>query len=145
MFKIKVTFYSIYCEIATTKNYGKFSSHYPHAYKTKWWRSHGIYVKLKIIVISNFLKLPLTFLEVAVFFLLEKQRLLNYNEKCLLNSFIHYYYFSKKKKTSHLTPGLGLSNILGKRQIRQFLGVKIQLYMPKSHLRVDSLPKQHWQ
>ena len=88
-----------------------------------------------MIVISNFLKLPLTFLEVAVFFLLEKQRLLNYNEKCLLNSFIHYYYFFKK--TSHFTPGLGLCNILGKRQIRQFLGVKIQLYMPKSHLRVD--------
>ena len=31
-----VTFYSIYCELATTKNYGKFISHYPHAYKTKW-------------------------------------------------------------------------------------------------------------
>ena len=117
MVKIEVTFYSIYCELSTTKNYGKFNSDH----KTKWWHSHGIYEKSDIIVISNFLKLPLTFLEVTgfFFFLLEKKRLLNYNEKCLLNSFIHYYYFLKK--TSHLTPGLGLCNILGKRQIRQFL------------------------
>ena len=97
--------------------------------------THRIYGKSDIIVISNFLKLPLTFLDVAVFFLLEKQRLLNYKEKCLLNSFMHYCHFLKKP--SHLTPGLGLCNILAKRQIRQFLGVRVQLYMPKSHLRVD--------
>ena len=68
VFKIKVTFYSIYCELATTKNYGKFSSHYPHAYKTKWWHSHGIYEKLKIIVNNNFLKLARTFSKVALFY-----------------------------------------------------------------------------
>ena len=57
-------------------------------------------------------------------------------QRKVYTQFIHYYYYYFNK-TSHLTPGLGLCNILGKRQIRQFLGVKIQLYMPKSHLRVD--------
>ena len=49
------------------KNYRKFSSHYPHVYKTKWRHSHGIYEKLNIIVNNSFLKLPRTFAKVAFF------------------------------------------------------------------------------
>ena len=96
MFEIKVTFYSIYCELATTKNYGKFSSHYPHVYKTKWWHLHGIYEKLKIIVNNNFLNLPRTFSKVAFF------TRKTWAAKLQLN--YHYYYNYYLKKTLWCNP-----------------------------------------
>ena len=111
MFEIKVTFYSIYCELATTKNYGKFSSHYPHVYKTKWWHLHGIYEKLKIIVNNNFLNLPRTFSKVAFF------TRKTWAAKLQLN--YHYYYNYYLKKTLWCNPRSRPS------------GVKIQLSMSK--------------
>ena len=111
MFEIKVTFYSIYCELATTKNYGKLSSHYPHVYKTKWWHLHGIYEKLKIIVNNNFLNLPRTFSKVAFF------TRKTWAAKLQLN--YHYYYNYYFKKTLWCNPRSRPS------------GVKIQLSMSK--------------
>ena len=127
MFKIQLPFISFIVNLPPTY-------HSTPDYKTIWWHSRGIYGKPDIIVISNFLTLPLTFLEVAVFFTRETKAAKL--QRKLFTQFIHSSLFFLKK-TSHLTPGLGLCNLLGKRQIRQFLGVKIQLYMPKSHLRVD--------
>ena len=106
--------------------------------------THTEYMENQTIVISNFLKLPLTFLEVAVFcfvlfcFFFTWETKVAKLQRKVFTQFIHSLLFKKKKKKpSHLTPGLGLCSILGKRQIRLFLGVKIQHYMPKSHLRVD--------